>query len=90
MMAALLGQHEELEAKALSKLMPLAFKRERVFGMYLRSSLRISSVRMKTKLVLVGAVWAAVGMLPVMAERNRMANAAEANCRIAFLILPYL
>jgi hypothetical protein len=50
----------------------------------------MSSVRMKTKLGLVGAVWAAVGVLPVMAERNRMANAAEANCRIAFLILPYL
>ena len=90
MMAALLGQHEELVMKALPKLMPLAFKRERVFGMYLRSSLRMSSVRMKTKLGLTGVVWAAVGVLPKMVENNRMANAAGANNRTAFLILPYL
>jgi hypothetical protein len=39
-----------------------------VCGMYLalRSSLRISSARMKTKLGLMGFVWAVVGWLPVV------------------------
>jgi hypothetical protein len=39
----------------------------------------MSSVRTKTKLGLTGVVWTAVGGPPVMAEKNRTANAAEAN-----------
>jgi hypothetical protein len=49
-MVAREGQQSALETKAFEKLMPLALSTERVFGMYLRSSFRMSSVRMKTML----------------------------------------
>jgi hypothetical protein len=55
-MVAREGQHIGLETKAFSKYLPLSLKRFLVFGMYLRSSLRISSVRMKTMFGLAGAV----------------------------------
>jgi hypothetical protein len=42
---------------------------------------------MKTKLGLPGVVWAAVGVLPGMAEKNRIANAADANTRTVLLTL---
>jgi hypothetical protein len=42
---------------------------------------------MKTKLGLPGVVWAAVGVLPGMAEKNRIAHAADANTRTVLLTL---
>src|SRR5215210_3800520 len=57
MMVALAGQQSALETKAFSKLIPLAFSSERVLGMYLRSSFRISSARIKTMLGLAVAPW---------------------------------
>src|SRR3712207_733943 len=92
MMVALEGQHSGKETNAFSNRMPLSSKRERVLGKYLRSSLRMSSVMMKTKLGLAGFLWAAVEGLSGMAEKNRMtnaveANAAEANSRTVFLLL---
>src|SRR3712207_5949501 len=79
MMVALEGQHRGLDTNAFSNCIPCAPNRVRVLGMYLRSSLRMSSVRMKTKLGLTGVVWTAVGGLPVMTEKNSTANAVEAN-----------
>src|SRR5215212_10680672 len=50
MMVARLGQQSGFETKAFWNVMPLSFKRLRVLGMYLRSSLRMSSARMNTML----------------------------------------
>ena len=58
MMVALEGAHRAWETKAFSKLMPSRLSNVRVFGMYLRSSLRMSSVRIKTMLGRAGTVWA--------------------------------
>jgi hypothetical protein len=54
----------------------------------LRSSLRMSSARMKTKLGLVELVWAwdTRGALLVTAEKSRTARTIEANGRTLFLI----
>src|SRR5215216_435933 len=80
MMVALAGQHSGVETKAFEKLMPLVFSTERVFGMYLRSSLRMSSARMKTKLGLMGFVWAVVGGLPVVVGELPSALKKAAAC----------
>src|SRR5215210_5372515 len=90
MMVALEGQHTAKQANAFSNRMPWASNRARGLGIYLRSSLRMSSVRMKTKLGLLGVVGAAVGVLPVTADKNSSATAAEANSRPVFLIFLYL
>src|SRR5215212_1560076 len=88
MMVALEGQHRGLETKAFSNCRPRVPKRARVLGMYFRSSLRMSSVRIKTKLGLTGVVWVAVEGLPKLAEMNSTANATEqpANTAAAIII----
>jgi hypothetical protein len=55
---ALEGQQRGLVTKAFWKLMPCSARRELVFGMYLalRSSLRMSSVRMKIMLGLLAVL----------------------------------
>src|SRR5919112_3119696 len=55
MMVARVGQQSALETKAFEKVLPLSPSTERVFGMYLRSSLRMSSASMKTILGLAVA-----------------------------------
>jgi hypothetical protein len=99
MMVALDGQHTALETKALVKRMPCCPKRERVFGMYLRSSLRMSSARMNTMFGLGGATGAvggslvttvatvAVGGPLVTTEHDNMAKAIVANKRAALVNL---
>jgi hypothetical protein len=52
------GAHKGLETKALRKPMPCSRSSECVFGMYIMSSLRMSSVRMKTMLGWTVSVWA--------------------------------
>ena len=71
MMVALAGRPGRLETNAFWKLMPLLLSTARVFGMYWRSSLRMSSARMKTKFGL--AVWASafLGMLPETPKESR-------------------
>jgi hypothetical protein len=54
--------------------------------MYFRSSLRMSSVRMKTKLSLPGFPSTAVRALLRIPEKNRITNAAEANSKTVFLV----
>ena len=58
MMVALEGQHTELDTNAFWNCMPWAPTNARVLDIYFRSSLRMSSVRMKTKFGSTGAVWA--------------------------------
>src|ERR687890_1795234 len=50
MMVAREGAHRGWETKAFRKPRPLSLSRERVFGMYFVSSLRMSSARIKTML----------------------------------------
>src|SRR5215207_11768797 len=83
-MVALAGQHRALETKAFSKLMPLSFSTERVFGMYLRSSLRMSSVRMKTMLGLAVSTWASLGMLPETLKESSTVKAIATNGKRIF------
>src|SRR5215211_6791791 len=52
------GAHKGLETKAFRKPMPCSRSRECVFGLYVRSSLRMSSARMKTMLGLAVTLWA--------------------------------
>jgi hypothetical protein len=85
MIDALEGQHRPLETKAFEKLMPLSASSERVWGMYVRSSLRMSSARMKTMLGLALSAWAPVGMLPESPKESRTTKATEANGRTIFL-----
>src|SRR3954470_8480423 len=55
--------------------------------MYLRSSLRMSSVRMKTMLGLAVSASAWVGMLPERPKESSATKATEANDRMIFCIL---
>src|SRR5215211_6188121 len=55
------GQHREVDTNAFSNAMPCDPMRLSVLGIYFRSSLRISSVRIKTKLGGPAVVWAFVG-----------------------------
>src|SRR3954454_22846696 len=87
MMVALEGQHRELDTNALSNVMPCDLMRSRVLGIYFRSSLRISSVRIKTKLGWPAVVCALIGGLPIIAEMNSAANVADANSRTVLLII---
>ncbi len=57
-------------------------KRARVFGMYLRSSLRMSSARMKTKLGLTGLAWASSVAPLAVAITPRSAIAATINATL--------
>src|SRR5829696_6020429 len=84
MMVARLGQQSALETKAFEKLMPSALSTERVFGMYLRSSFRMSSVRMKTMLGLALSFWASLGMLPGTLKESSAVKAIETNGKRIF------
>src|SRR5215218_10708791 len=86
MMVALAGQHSELETKAFEKLMPLVFSTERVFGMYLRSSLRMSSARMKTMLGLGVSTPVFLGSLHDTPQESSTTKATQANGKTIFLI----
>jgi hypothetical protein len=74
MVVAREGQQSAFETKAFWNIMPSSFKRVRVCGMYLRSSLRMSSVRMKIMLGLAVSASAWVGMLP---ERPKESSATK-------------
>src|SRR5215203_4855218 len=63
MMVAREGAHKGLETKAFRKPMPRSLSRERVFGMYFVSSLRMSSARMKTMLGLAVTLWVCVSLM---------------------------
>src|SRR5918997_5767516 len=86
MMVARLGQQSALETKAFEKLMPLALSKKRVFGMYLRSSFRMSSVRMKTMLGLAVSAWASSGMLPETLKESSTVKAMATNGKKIFLM----
>src|SRR5215207_1047476 len=88
MMVARLGQQSGLETKAFEKLMPLALSTERVFGMYLRSSFRMSSVRMKTMLGLAVSVWASLGMLPETLKESSTVKAIATNGGKTIFFMP--
>src|SRR5918995_1714573 len=87
MVVARLGQQSALETKAFEKLMPLSLRRERVFGMYLRSSLRMSSVRMKTMLGFVVSASTSLGSMPRIPKESSTAKATQATDRTIFLTL---
>src|SRR5687768_10884664 len=86
MMVALAGQQSGLETKAFSKLMPLVFSTERVFGMYLRSSLRMSSAMMKTMLGLAVSTPIFLRLLHEMPKESSTTKAIQANGKTIFLI----
>ena len=86
MMVARLGQQSALETKAFEKLMPSALSTERVFGMYLRSSFRMSSVRMKTMLGLALSAWASSGMLPETLKESSTVKVIATNGKIIFFM----
>jgi hypothetical protein len=86
MMVALEGQQSAFETKAFSKDIPLSLSTERVFGMYFRSYLRMSSARMKTKLGLEVSASASLGMLPETLTESSTAKAVVINGRTIFLI----
>src|SRR5215211_8164092 len=90
MMVARLGQQSALETKAFEKLMPLSLSTERVLGMYLRSSLRMSSARMKTMLGLAVGAPASLGMLPATPKASSRAKVIAANAGTLFLTLTIL
>src|SRR5215218_7864607 len=90
MMVALEGQQSALETKAFWKVIPLSCKRERVLGMYLRSSFRMSSARMKTMLGLAVGAPASLGMLPATPKASSRAKAIAANAGTVFLTLTIL
>jgi hypothetical protein len=73
MMVAREGAHKGWETKAFRKPMPRPLSRERVFGMYFVSSLRMSSARMKTMLGLAVTLWVCESlMLPFRSVTVRM------------------
>src|SRR5215217_4277905 len=76
MIVALAGQQSGLETKAFEKLMPLVFSTERVFGMCLRSSLRMSSAMMKTMLGLAVGTPVFLRLLHEMPKESRMIRPA--------------
>src|SRR5919107_6319885 len=86
MMVALAGQQSGLETKAFEKLMPLVFSTERVFGMYLRSSLRMSSAMMKTMLGLAVGTLVFLRLLHEMPKGSSTTKATQANGKTIFLI----
>ncbi len=86
MMVAREGQQSALETNAFEKLIPLSFRTERVFGMYFRSSFRMSSVRMKTMLGFVVSAWAPRGALPEAPKESSTAEAITTNTGTVFLI----
>src|SRR5215218_2209482 len=86
MMVALAGQQSGLETKAFEKLMPLVFSTERVFGMCLRSSLRMSSARMKTMLGLAVGTPVFLRLLHEMPKESSTTKATQANGKTIFLI----
>src|ERR671910_1434589 len=86
MMVARLGQHSAFETKAFSKLMPFSLSTERVLGMYLRSSFRMSSVRMKTMFGLVLSASTSLGMLLGAPKESSTTKATEASSKMIFLI----
>src|SRR5687767_14603565 len=65
--------------------MPSAPKRVCVLGMYLRSSLRISSARMKTKLGLVVIACASRDGVPQTPAKSTTDNATEISNRMVLL-----
>src|SRR5215211_3875517 len=75
MMVARVGQQSALETKAFEKVMPLSPNTERVFGMYLRSSLRMSSASMKTILGLAVVPSASPAALPQTPDTSSTAKA---------------
>jgi hypothetical protein len=85
-MVAREGQQSALETKAFEKLMPLALSTERVFGMYLRSSFRMSSVRMKTMLGLAVSTPVFLRLLPETPQESSTTKATQANGKTIFLI----
>src|SRR5215208_5126683 len=87
MIVARLGQQSALETKALEKLMPLALSTERVFGMYIMSSFRMSSVRMKTMLGLAVSAWASSGMLPEPLKESSTLKAIATDAKTIFFML---
>ena len=66
--------------------MPVFFNSALVFGMYLRSSLRMSSVRMKTKLGLAVSALASPLMLLETPKESRTTKTVAANDTATFLI----
>src|SRR5688572_32501473 len=86
MMVARLGQQSALETKAFEKLMPLSLNLERVFGMYLRSSLRMSSARMKTILGLNAAPSASLAAPPQTPDTSKTAKATATDKVTALLM----
>src|SRR5215211_7004041 len=85
-MVAREGQQSALETKAFEKLMPLALSTERVFGMYIMSSFRMSSVRMKTMLGLAVSAWASSGMLPETLKESSTVKAIATNGKTIFFM----
>ena len=77
------GAAKGLETKAFWKLMPLSPKRERVFGMSRRSSLRMSSARMKTMLGLAGLAWTSLERLSQQLGRGTVAAMTKDPRRIS-------
>src|SRR5215203_517372 len=90
MMVARVGQQSALETKAFEKLMPLFPNTERVFGMYLRSSLRMSSARMKTILGLAVAPSASRAALSQTPDTSSTAKATATDNVTVLLMSPPL
>src|SRR5918995_2662613 len=86
MMVARLGQHSAFETKALPKLVPISPKTARVLGMYLRSSFRMSSVRMKTMLGFAVSARASRGALERGPTESSTAKAITTSTETVFLI----
>src|SRR5215213_2013954 len=86
MIVAREGQQSALETKAFSKLMPPSCNSALVCGMWLRSSLRMSSARMKTMLGLAVSVWASLGLQPDTPKESSTTKATQANGKTIFLI----
>jgi hypothetical protein len=72
--------------------MPSSSNSKRVFGMYARSSLRMSSARMKTKLGWVVIACASRDVVLEPPDKSTIDNATEINNRTVLLIPihPYL
>src|SRR5215213_877294 len=86
MMVALAGQQSGLETKAFEKLMPLVFSTERVFGMCLRSSLRMSSAMMKTMLGLAVGNPVFLRLVDEDPKESSTTKATQAKGKTIFLI----
>jgi hypothetical protein len=72
--------------EGIRKAHALDLKQERVFGMYLRSPFRMSSVRMKTKLGLAVIAWASLGMLPETLKGSSTVKAIATNGKTIFFM----